>query len=209
MIALSLIVVGQQDTPAASQEDQSAKPEHSSKAILSNDALSAEQIAVYRAVLTDYLKGSDGALNLANMSELLDRSDRACFKGVESGDASLPAPVIHRLEPSILVNTKIVLVDRGRQRETVRDNDPQNLLEKAIDDHEKVTNEQLDQSVKQAFQTGLFTLSEIAFDKEHRRAVVGYSFVCGMLARQYSDAEEGRPRLEGGKEVRGLDFLGR
>ena len=100
MIALSLIVVGHQDTPAASQEDQSAKPEHSSKAILSNDALSAEQIAVYRAVLTDYLKGSDGALNLANMSELLDRSDRACFKGVESGDASLPAPVIHRLEPS-------------------------------------------------------------------------------------------------------------
>ena len=74
-----------------------------------------------------------------------------------------------------------MLVDRGRQRETVRDNDPQNLLEKAIDDHEKVTNEQLDQSVKQAFQTGLFTLSEIAFDKEHRRAVVGYSFVCGML----------------------------
>lgn len=54
-------------------------------------------------------------------------------------------------------------------------------MKKAIDEHEKVTDEQLDQSVKQAFRTGLFTLSEIAFDKEHRRAVVSYSFVCGML----------------------------
>jgi hypothetical protein len=63
----------------------------------------------------------------------------------------------------------------------VEENDPQNLMKKAIDEHEKVTDEQLDQSVKQAFHTGVFTLSEIAFDKEHRRAVVSYSFVCGML----------------------------
>jgi hypothetical protein len=39
----------------------------------------------------------------------------------------------------------------------------------------------IDDSVKQAFQTGLFTLSEIVFDKDHRRAVVTYSFVCGTL----------------------------
>ena len=57
----------------------------------------------------------------------------------------------------------------------------QNLVKKAIDDHQKVTTEQIDDSVKQAFQTGLFTLSEIVFDKEHRRAVVTYSFVCGTL----------------------------
>ena len=181
MTVFSLIVVGQQETTAAPEEGQSANREDSSKPILSNDSLSAEQTAVYRAVLADYLKGSDGALNLANMTEPLDRSDRACFKGLESGDAMPPAPVIHKLEPAILVNTKIMLVDATRQGETVKGNDPQNLLKKAIDDHEKVTNEQLDESVKRAFQTGLFTLSEIAFDKEHRRAVVGYSFVCGML----------------------------
>jgi hypothetical protein len=85
IIVLSLIVVGQQDTPAASQEDQSAKPEQSSKPMLGNDALSAEQTAVYRTVLTDCLKGSDGTLNLANMTEPLDRFDRACFQRCRIG----------------------------------------------------------------------------------------------------------------------------
>jgi len=34
---------------------------------VSNDPLTTEQIAVYRAVLGGFLKGSDGALNLANI----------------------------------------------------------------------------------------------------------------------------------------------
>jgi hypothetical protein len=66
------------------------------------------------------------------------------------------------------------------QQKTIKENDPQNLVKEAIDDHERVTDKQVDQSVKQAFETGLFTLSEIVFDKEHRRAVVAYSLVCGM-----------------------------
>jgi len=36
-------------------------------------------------------------------------------------------------------------------------------------------------AVHVAFSTGLFSSSEIAFDKEQRRALVGYSFVCGSL----------------------------
>jgi hypothetical protein len=39
----------------------------------------------------------------------------------------------------------------------------------------------VDQSLKRAFGSALFELSEIVFDKEHRRAVVSYSFVCGEL----------------------------
>ena len=81
----------------------------------------------------------------------------------------------------MVLNARIVLVDPNRQEKTIKENDPQNLVKKAVDDHEKVTDEQVDQSVKQAVETGLFTLSEIFFDKEHRRAVVAYSFVCGML----------------------------
>jgi len=60
-------------------------------------------------------------------------------------------------------------------------NDPQKLIKKAIDDHEKVTDKELDKSTKKAFETGLFTLSEIVFDKQHKHAVVAYSFVCGGL----------------------------
>lgn len=158
---------------AASQES-TPKPE------VSRDSLTSEQIAVYRAVLTHYLKDSDGALNLADTTQPLDQSDKACIKGIEMS-AKEQARLIHKLEPSLVAHTKIVLVDSERQRSTVEQNDPQNLMKKAIDDHERVTHEQVDQSVKQAFQSGLFTLSEIAFDKERRHAVVAYSFVCGML----------------------------
>lgn len=148
---------------------------------LSDKPLTAEQITVYRAVLRDYLKGSDGALNLADMTEPLDLSDKQCFEGSANDGAKDPTPVIHRFESSMVANTKIVLVDSQQQQSKVKENDPQNLIKRAIDDHQNVTNEQLDQSVKQAFESGLFTFSEIAFDKEHRRAVVAYSLVCGML----------------------------
>jgi hypothetical protein len=63
----------------------------------------------------------------------------------------------------------------------IKANDTQTLIKGAIDDHQKVTEEQLDSSVQEAFATGLFTVLEIVFDKQHRRAVAGYSFVCGML----------------------------
>lgn len=39
----------------------------------------------------------------------------------------------------------------------------------------------VDAAVNNAFKNGLFELSEIAFDKAHRRAIVSYSFVCGSL----------------------------
>lgn len=146
---------------------------------MSNDPLTPEQIEVYRAVLKEYLKGSDGALNLANRTEPLDQSDKECFKGIGVKAASVA--IIHKVDPSLVLKTKIILVDPDQQQSTIKENDPQKLLKKAIDEHEKVTNEQLDRSVNQAFATGLFTLSEIAFDKEHRRAVVAYSFVCGGL----------------------------
>ncbi len=55
-------------------------------------------------------------------------------------------------------------------------------MKKAIDGRQKITEGQLDRSIKSAFDSGLFTLSEIVFDKEHLHAVVGYSFVCGGTA---------------------------
>ena len=155
--------------------------EGSTKPTMSSTPLTTEQIAVYRAVLTDYLKGSNGALNLANVTEPIGESEKACLAGRDSAVIMESASVIHRIEPSVVANTKIVLVDPDRQQKTIKENDPQNLIKKAIDDHQKVTDEELDQSVKSAFDSGLFELSEVVFDKGHRRAVVSYSFVCGGL----------------------------
>jgi hypothetical protein len=155
--------------------------ESAPKPKISDAPLSSEQIAVYRAVLADYLKGSQDVLNLAEVTEPFDGAESGCLRGLDTGASNRSAPVVHRMDASLVADTKVVLVDPGRQHQRVEENDPQKLIRKAIDDHQKLTDEQLDDSVKSAFASGLFTLSEIAFDKEHRHAAVSYSFVCGGL----------------------------
>jgi hypothetical protein len=75
----------------------------------------------------------------------------------------------------------IVLVDPDQQGKKIKENDPQKLLQRSIGGKEKVTESQIDDSVKKAYESGLFTLSEIAFDKAHIQAMVSYSFICGSL----------------------------
>jgi hypothetical protein len=163
----------------------SATQEDPQKLRLSDDSLTLEQVAVYRAVLKDYTKKSDTKLNLANKTEPLDQSspmfDKGCFAGFQIDITQPSRSAVHRIDPTLVLNTPITLVDPDQQRQTIEENDPQNLVKKAIDDGEKVTDVQLDRSVKKAFESGLFTFSEIVFDKEHSHAVVAYSFVCGFL----------------------------
>lgn len=148
---------------------------------VSDAPLTSKQLAIYRVVLVNYLKGSGRVLNLANITEPFDEPDTACVPGLDSRVAKRSASTVHRIASSFVAGTKITLVDSSRQQATIKESDPQNLMRKALDDHQKITDEQLDQSVKSAFDTGLFTLSEIAFDRDHRRAVLSYSFVCGRL----------------------------
>jgi hypothetical protein len=160
-------------------QDQTSKPK------ISDESLTADQIAVYRGVLKDYTKGSKGPLNVANRTEPLGDSrpmfDEACFKEVEASVPKPSVPISHSLETSQMPDIQIVFVDPDRQQKLIDKNDPQNLVTKAIDDHEHRHCAQVDESVKDAFEVGMFTLSEILFDKQHRRAAVAYSFVCGGL----------------------------
>ena len=155
------------------------------KAKISDEPLTADQIAVYRAVLKDFAKGPNSPLNLANTTEPLDDSrpmfNEACIKEVGASVPKLSVPISHRLERLLMPDMHIVLVDPDHQQKLIDENDPQILVKKVVDDHEKVTDVQVDQSVKHAFEVGMFTVSEIVFDKQHRRAAVAYSFVCGSL----------------------------
>jgi hypothetical protein len=92
-----------------------------------------------------------------------------------------PVHVVHKLDSLLAGNPGLVLVQRQQQEQEIEGNDPQKLIKKAIDGHKKVTDKELDGSTKKAFETGLFTLSEIVFDKQRKHAVVAYSFVCGAL----------------------------
>lgn len=160
-------------------QDNSPKPK------ISKDALNAEQLAVYRVILSDYLRDSPGKLNLSNKTypfELDDLFfDKGCVKGIKLEVTHNSVSVVHVLTSVISLPSNVVLVDPEQQSVKVDQNDPQNLLNKAIDGREPLTKDRLDKSVELAFATGLFSLSEIVFDKGHRHAVVSYSFWCGRL----------------------------
>jgi hypothetical protein len=163
-ILLVLIAVPIQDEP---------------KPVLSKDPLTAEQIAVYRAVLMRYTGGGDTALNIANVTDPFGAGSE--FTGGCPKEDAAPPPAIHRLDPAIALNSKMVLVDPHKQKEMIEKNDPQNLLTTSTKDHEPVSDKDLDKSVQTAFATGLFRFSEIVFNKQHTRAVLEYGFVCGWL----------------------------
>lgn len=157
--------------------------EHAAKSLISKEPLTSEQIAIYRAVLADYTQGDDSRLNIANTTEPFSMGfgvERACLKGfaipVKSG-----SKIVHRVDTAVIFSSSMVLVDADKQSDLVKKNDSANLLHRAIDDHEQVSDKELEKSVEEAFATGLFTFSEIVFNKQHTGAVVQYSFVCGEL----------------------------
>jgi hypothetical protein len=100
------------------------------------------------------------------------------------GSERKSAPTVHKLDASLALGERLVFVNLDRREEKIKENDLQKLIKSAIDDHRPVTDDQMNASVKLAFETGLFTVSEIIFDKGHTHALVSYSFTCGELCGQ-------------------------
>jgi hypothetical protein len=156
---------------AAGQQAQEMKPKVSDK------PFTAEQLAVYRAVLTSWYGGDKAAINLAFQTNPInpddDSFDKACLKGLILEKAK-PAEV-HRFrgeDPAHLGFANLRLVDPELQAKEVRENDPGNSIGegKSVDD-----------AVDRGFAHGLFTLGEIQFDQSHTHAIVSFSFWCGRL----------------------------
>jgi len=169
-LALTLIVPVQNDVSQPS---------------VSKDPLADEQVAVYRAVLQDYLKDSKDSLNLADKTEVIEGAwtsfDGTCPKNHDREVTQSSGPMVHRFSPETVLDKRVVIVDASEQQKKIDRSDPQNLVKRAIDDHVSVSHTELNDSIKQAFKNGVFTLSEIIFDKKHQRALVSYGFVCGSL----------------------------
>src|SRR5438445_103836 len=171
-LATAMMLVFTFGAICAVPQDESPKPK------VSKDALSDEQLAVYRAVLNDYMKDSRGTLNLSSKTYPLV-VDEGWAQGFKLEQTNSSVTLVHAFTTAPA--PKVVLVDPEQQESKVKQNDPQNLIKKAIDEREPVTDGQLDKSLELAFSTGLFSLSEIVFDKGHRRAVVSYRLACGCL----------------------------
>lgn len=149
------------------------------KPVKSTAPLSADEIAIYRAVLRQYESGDSGSLNVSARTYPLDAAspmtgpaDSECLKGIQLENLAGLAHSFHDLTPEVLPAKNIKLVDPKQQSKIVRDNDP----DKTIRDGKSVHN-----AVGGAFATALFSMSEIAFDKERSHAVVSYHFWCGCL----------------------------
>ena len=145
------------------------------KSTLSLMPMSADQIAVYQAVLASYSNGSNSSsVNLSDTTVVLDVSDlggNGCLEGITLKDTEQAKSITHKLPPEGLP-TKFRLVDPKKQLKIIRKNDPDRTISagKPVRD-----------AVETAFGTGILTLSEVVFDQGHENAVLSFSFYCGQL----------------------------
>jgi hypothetical protein len=134
-----------------------------------------EQFAIYKAVLNSWMSREITHVNLAARTDLLDMTaDESCGRKLKLEPES---KLVHQFRSADLVrlgsgSDKITLVDPRRGQKDVEENDPE---------HTMGSLKSVDAAVDNAFAHGLFTLSEIRFDKEHKHAIVSYSFECGRL----------------------------
>jgi hypothetical protein len=144
------------------------------KPIRNTNPFSSDEVAIYRGILKRWNSSSRGLLNVSNRTFPIDRdlSDCACLKGIEPQTVASAAHSFHHLTGDVLGGKNIRLVDAEKQAVIVQSNDPSNSIRQG---------KSVETAVNVAFSTGLFSVSEIAFDKEQRRALVSYSFVCGSL----------------------------
>jgi hypothetical protein len=145
----------------------------------SKTPLSADEIAIYRAVLGLHVSAERKATNISRTTFPLDMasfssdiSDSHCLEGIELDNVVSLTQSFHHLRPDVLPSRNMRVVDPAKQAKIINRNDPSKTIRKtgksgtAVDD---------------AFATGMVSLSEIAFEKEHRYAFVSSEFRCGML----------------------------
>jgi hypothetical protein len=144
------------------------------KPVRNTNPFSADEIAIYVGILERWNSNARGLLNVSNRTSPIDRdiSDCGRLKGIEPQTIVSAAHSFRILTGDVLAGKNIRLVDADKKAVIVHSNNPNN----SIRDGKSV-----ETAVNVAFSTGLFSMSEIAFDKEQRRALVSYSFVCGEL----------------------------
>lgn len=178
-----IAVLGLSIIPAAKAQDVTHKPK------VSSESLTKERAAVYRAAVQDFLTDSKGKLKVSNMTEPLDKGAKSpshgCPKTSSAVAPDASALVVHRLDNVETLDPRVELVDSDRQAEEIKSKDPAILMKRVIVERENVPQKEIDDATEQAVRNGLFTLSEIVFNKEHNRAIVSYNFVCGERCGQY------------------------
>jgi hypothetical protein len=173
LFAAAVLVIGLPYVLSGSKEQKPTK---------STERLTVDEIAIYRLVLQQYAgynRDNPGTLNVSARTFPLDPtspknrlSGNACLDGIQLDNLATASRSFHDLAPDILPREQVRLVDPNKQKRIVQDNDPDKTMREG---------KSVGTAVKDAFSTALFSMSEIAFDKDRTHAVVSYSFWCGSL----------------------------
>lgn len=139
--------------------------------VMSVAPLSADEVAVYRAVLHQW--NSDGqTLNVSYRTFPLDAasptnhiSSCECLRGMEVQSLVSASHSFHYLTRAVFPERNIRLVDADKQLTIIQSNDPHNGM---------AAGKSVKKAVHDASASGLFSMSEIAFDRDHRQALVSY-----------------------------------
>jgi hypothetical protein len=142
------------------------------KPVLSRSAFSEEQLSVYRGLL-DTLSVIHSK-NLSTASVPFDfvgfPETRPCLRGIELENISEAQRTTHIFGEEITKGRDLKLVDRHEQIRIWKQRDAARNIQ-----NEKLTGE----PEQGGSELNFLVLSEIAFDKEHRFAVLKYLLVCG------------------------------
>ncbi len=150
---------------------RSAGPKDS-KPIVGKSPLSAEQVAVYKAFFDCRMKEFQGSLNVANVTIPLDISDSeaksGCLESVKLENLAELRRTVHSIDVETIKGRRITLVDPAQHIII----NPGDLSRKGMSS---------EAALKKGVESGLLTISEVAFDTPHHHAAMKYSFVCGGL----------------------------
>ena len=94
-----------------------------------------------------------------------------CLRSVEAESLFAVSHSVHNLTPAVLPLHNMKLMDTDERTSVVARRNGGD----SIDDSDPARLAMADVA------SGIFALSEIAFDKQHLHAIVSYSFSCGML----------------------------
>ncbi len=138
------------------------------------NTLGEDERAIYQAVLELWNSEPRKPLNLSNKTTPLDRniSNCECLTGIDVQSLEKATRSFHFLPGGFLRRTLARLVDAESQSVVVQTSDPGKSIR---------SDTSINAAVDEAFANGLLELSEIAFDRNHHRAIVSYSFRCGSL----------------------------
>ena len=138
--------------------------------------LTEDEIAIYKEVLQQWIKAEETSLNVSLQTYPLDPFSEAesmscgCLKNFDAEVLAVISHSFHKLPRRILPRRNMRLVDMD-----------ENSRSGASDTRSSTGTGSAPNIAIADIASGVFYLSEIAFDRAHRHALVSYSFWCGML----------------------------